>query len=177
MSTSFRLASFLLLGSTALPLLITSPAAAVVVTVGGTPYDVSVSTTTYNSSFADFQLPSFGGLMPWWGNDMLSSDFAKEVYTALGSGWNNNYGPVFAYELDVVQGEVPGIAQSLSNPNLQIDVYPATTATVSYAIAVPVTAPAPVPAPLPIFGLAGGFVACRRLRRRVLQNQGQNREI
>ncbi len=177
MSTSFRLASFLLLGSTALPLLITSPAAAVVVTVGGTPYDVSVSTTTYNSSFADFQLPSFGGLMPWWGNDMLSSDFAKEVYAALGSGWDNNYGPVFAYDIDTAQGEVPGIAQSLSNLNLQIDVFPTTSATVSYAIAVPMSAPASVPAPLPVFGLAGGFVACRRLRRRVLQYQGQHRGI
>lgn len=171
MTTPFRLASLLLLGTTALSLLTTSPADAAVVTVGGTPYDVTISTTTYNSSIADFQLPSSGGLMPWWGNDMLTSEFAKEVYNALGSGWDNNYGPVFAYELDTIQGQVPGIAQSLSNPNLQIDVYPATTAMVSYAIATQ------VPAPLPIFGLAGGFVASRRLRRRVLLNQGQHRGI
>lgn len=175
MPTLNRLASLLLLGSTALPLLTTSPAAAVVVTIGGTPYDVSVSTTTYNSSSADFQTPSSGGLMPWWGDDMLASDFAKEVYDALGSGWDNNYGPVFAYEFDAIQGKVPGIAQSILNPNLQIDVSPAPAAMVSYAIAA--SDPAPVPAPLPIFGLAGGFVASRRLRRRVLQNQGQHREI
>ena len=34
---------------------------------------------------------------------------------------------------------------------------------------------APVPAPLPLLGLACGFAASRRLRRRVLQNQGQHR--
>jgi hypothetical protein len=174
MPTLNRLASLLLLGTTVLPLLTTSPAAAVVVTVGGTSFDVSVSTTTYNSSSPDFQTPSSGGLMPWWGDDMLASDFAKEVYDALGSGWDNNYGPVFAYEFDAIQSKVPGIAQSIFNPNLQIDVSPAPSATVSYAIA---QAPAPVPAPLPIFGVAGGFVACRRLRRRVLQNQGQHRVI
>jgi hypothetical protein len=175
MTISFRFASLLLLSTTVLPLLTTSPAAAVVVTVGGTSFDVSVSTTTYNSSSPDFQTPSSGGLMPWWGDDMLASDFAKEVYDALGSGWDNNYGPVFAYEFDAIQGKVPGIAQSILNPNLQIDVSPAPAAMVSYAIAASV--PAPVPAPLPIFGLAGGFVASRRLRRRVLQNQGQHREI
>ena len=164
MPTLNRLASLLLLGTTALPLLTTSPAAAVVVTVGGTSYDVSVSTTTYNSSSADFQTPSSGGLMPWWGDDMLASDFAKEVYDALGSGWNNNYGPVFAYEFETIQDQVPGIAQSIFNPNLQIDVFPATNATVSYAIA---TAPVPLPQPLPLFGAAAGFGWSRQLRKRI----------
>jgi len=162
MPTLNRLASLLLLGTTALPLLTTSPAAAVVVTVGGTPYDVSVSTTTYNSSSADFQTPSSGGLMPWWGDDMLASDFAKEVSDALGTGWNNDYGPVFAYEVDTVLGQVSGLAQSLFNPGLQDDVFPPTTATVSYAIAT-----APVPLPLPLFGAAAGFGWSRRLRKRI----------
>jgi hypothetical protein len=162
MPTLNRLASILLLGSTALPLLTTSPAAAVVVDIGGTSYDVSVSTTTYNSSSADFQTPSSGGLMPWWGDEMLASDFAKEVSDALGPGWDNNYGPVFAYKVDTVLGQVSGLAQSLSNPGLQLDVFPTTTAPVSYAIAT-----APVPLPLPLFGAAAGFGWSRRLKKRI----------
>ena len=69
--------------------------------------------------------------MPWWGDDLLASDFALEVLNQLGPGWDANYGPVFAHGVSV--SEVFGIAQPLTDINDQIDVIPSRSDTLSYA--------------------------------------------
>ena len=159
MSLSLRVAVVAFLSSAALPILSASPAAAVVVNVGGNSYDVSVFNTSYEASTTLFQQPPTGQ-MPWWGDDLLASEFAAQVYNALGTGWDADYGPVFAHGESV--GQVLGIVQSVSNPLDQIDVTPASNTTVPYAIAT-----SPVPGPLPLFGAAAAFGWSRQLRKRI----------
>lgn len=159
MTSAIRQSLLAVLGIAVLPLLSASSASAVLVNVGGTDYDVTVSTISYDLSTGAFQLPS-SGQMPWWGDDNLASDFAQEVFNQLGPGWDANYGPVFAH--GATGSQVLGIAQSLTNINDQIDVTPSTSATVSYAIA-----SAPVPGPLPLFGAAAAYGWSRQLRQRI----------
>lgn len=159
MSTSLRIAAVAFLSTAALPFLATAPAAAVVVNVGGNSYDVTVLNTSYDTSTSVFQLPPTGQ-MPWWGDDLLASEFAAQVYNFLGSGWDADYGPVFAHAESL--GQILGLAQSLSNPLDQIDVTPATSTTVTYAMAT-----SPVPGPLPLFGAAAAFGWSRQLRARM----------
>jgi hypothetical protein len=132
MSTSLRVAAVAVLSTAALPFLSANPASAVVVTVGGSAYDVTTMTTSYDTSTSLFQLPA-AGTMPWWGDDALASEFAAQVYNALGSGWDPDYGPVFAYGQSV--GQVLGLAQSISNPLDQIDVTPATNTSALFGVA------------------------------------------
>jgi hypothetical protein len=159
MSLSLRAATVAFLSSAALSILSTSPAAAVVVNVGGNSYDVSVFNTSFEGNTTLFQQPPTGQ-MPWWGNDLLASEVAAQVYNSLGSGWDADYGPVFAHGESL--GQVLGIVQSVSNPLDQIDVTPASNTTVTYAIAT-----SPVPGPLPLFGAAAAFGWSRQLRKRL----------
>jgi hypothetical protein len=161
MSISFRFAAVAVLSTAALPFLSASPASAVVVNVGGNSYDVSIVSTSYDASMALFQLPP-AGTMPWWGDDLLASEFAAQVYNYLGSGWDADYGPVFAYGQS--GGQVMGLSQSISNPLDQINVAPATNAAVSYATA---SSTAAVPGPLPLFGAAAAFGWSRQLKKRM----------
>ncbi len=50
-----RFAALVLLSTAALPILTTAPVAAVTVTVGGTVYDVTVLTTSYQEKPTDFE--------------------------------------------------------------------------------------------------------------------------
>jgi hypothetical protein len=159
MSTSIRVAAVALLSTAVLPFLSPAPAAAVGVNVGGNSYDVTVLNTSYDTNTSLFQLPPTGA-MPWWGDDLLASEFAAQVYKFLGSGWDADYGPIFAHGVSL--GQVLGLTQSLSDPMDQIDVTPATTSTVTYAIAT-----APVPGPLPLIGAAAAFGWSRQLRKRI----------
>lgn len=163
MSRVLRHSALAILSATVLPFLSASPASAVLVNVGGTVYDVTASTTSYGASTSAFQLPP-AGQMPWWGDDVLASDFALEVFNQLGPGWDADYGPVFAHGTTLSQ--VLGIAQSLTDINDQIDVTPSRSATVSYAIA-STPPPAPVPGPLPLFGVAAAYGWSRQLRQRI----------
>jgi hypothetical protein len=159
MFTSLRVAAVAILSTAALPFLSANPASAVVVYVGGNSYDVTTLNTTYEASTNLFQGPPTG-MMPWWGNDLLASEFAAQVYDSLGSGWDADYGPVFAHGQSI--GQVLGLTQSLTNPLDQIDVTPTTNTTVTYAIAT-----TPVPGPLPLFGAAAAFGCSRQLRKRL----------
>jgi len=161
-----RFAALALLGGATLPLLSATPAAAVVVNVGGINYDVSISSTSYTLNPITFDLPPTGQ-MPWWGDAARASEFATKVFDQLGSGWDPNYGPVFAYSIAAPQNQVEGLTQSLADINDQIDVTPATNAMVSYAIAT-----APVPLPLPVMGAVAGYSCSRRLRLRLRQTTG-----
>jgi len=159
-------AAFLTVSATfAHPLLAAAPASAFTVTVGSTDYDVSVLNSSYHSSPTLFQLPP-AGKMPWWGSDILATNFAQQVYNQLGLGPTVGYGPVFAYELSGT--DILGISQNLTNTLSQKDETIATNADVNYAIATPLnSAPASVPAPLPIFGAAAAFGWSRQLRKRI----------
>lgn len=159
MSSSIHPAALAFLGTAALSFLAPAPADAVLVNVNGQSYDVTAVSTSYDASTALFQLPP-SGAMPWWGDDLLASEFAAQVYNSLGAGWNSNYGPVFAYAQSV--GQVLAITQSLSDPLDQIDVTPATTGLVTYA-----TARSPVPGPIPLLGSAAALCWSRKLRRRL----------
>jgi hypothetical protein len=64
MKTSFRLAAFAVLSGTAASLLVSTPAQAAVINVGGVLYDVTVLETSYTASASSFQLPPLGQ-MPW----------------------------------------------------------------------------------------------------------------
>jgi len=161
MTGTLRLAALALLGGAALPLLTSTPALAVVVTVNGVPYDVNASSMAYILNATTFEQPP-QGQMPWWGDDAVASDFAEQVFSQLGPGWDPDYGPVFAYGLDGPNNQVLGLTSSLTDPNDQINVTPAANATVSYAIAT-----TPVPLPLPLFGAAAGYGWSRRLRSRL----------
>lgn len=159
MLTSIRVAAVAILSTAALPLLSASPAGAVGVIIGGNSYDVTVLSTSYGANTSVFQSPP-SGLMPWWGNDLLASEFAAQVYNLLGPGWDSNYGPIFAHRESI--GQVLGIVQSVTDPFDQIDVTSASNATFTYAIAT-----APVPGPLPLFGAAAAFGWSRQLRKRL----------
>lgn len=159
-----RFAALALLSTAALPLLTTLPAAAVTVSVGGTLYDVTTLTTSYQGSPGDFESLLAGGRMPWWKDDALAAEFAMKTFNALGAGSDPSYGPIFAYGADPTAGKVSGVYQLLADINMQDVVFPppATTDTLKYAIAT-----APVPLPLPLFGAAAGFGWSRRLRKRI----------
>ncbi len=157
-----RVAALAVLGGAILPMLSAAPASAAVVNVGGIDYDLSSSTTSFTSQPSAFGLPLLG-LMPWWGDDALASEFAFKVFKQLGPGLDPDYGPVFAYALDTPQNQVMGLTQSLTDINDQIDVTPALNASILYAIASP-AAPTPVPAPLPLVGAGAAFGFSRRLR-------------
>lgn len=156
-----RLATLAVLGGAILPMLSAAPASAVVVNIGGIDYDLSSITTSPASQPSAFGLPPLG-LMPWWGDGVLASDFAFQVFNQLGAGWDPDYGPVFAHALDTPQNQVQGLTQSLTDINDQIDVTPSFNTSISYAIA-----RTPVPAPLPLLGAGAAFGFSRRLRARL----------
>jgi hypothetical protein len=167
MSGPLRHAGLALLGGALLPLLQVKPAAAVVVTVGGIDYDVSITNMSHTLSSPSFALPPLGQ-MPWWGDDARASEFATRVFFQLGPGTDANYGPVFAFAINTPLNQVLGLSQSLTDINDQIDVMPDTSATIRYATAT-TSATTPVPLPLPILGAATAFGWSRRLRQRLRQ--------
>ena len=161
MKSSFRLAATAVLTGAAASLLVSAPAQAAVVNVGGVLYDVTVLETSYTASTSSFQLPPLGQ-MPWWGSQASADNFAGQVFSALGEGSTAGYGPLFAYAYNASISNVIGSLQDLSAPGSFIDGTPAASATVKYAIAT-----APVPGPLPLFGAAAAFGWSRQLRRRI----------
>ncbi len=140
-------------------------AQALVVTVGGTQYDVTASTFTPNNNgnASKFETPANGGMMPWYGNQQLAIDFATTVGGVFGNRlvYATNYDP---NDLDGLN--VAGIFWST--------VYAPANYTGGatygkgdemYALATARSAPAP--GPLPLFGAAAAFGFSRKLRKRI----------
>lgn len=167
MTFSIRWAATALLSSAAVTVLSPSAAEAVVISVGGSFYDVSVLESSFdNASHLFATLPA--GQMPWWGDEDLAYQVATEVSNQLGDGPNTGYGPVFAYALSGTQ--IVGVLQNTSDPLDAINDRFATATPVQYAVAsAPATAPASVPGPLPLFGAAAALGWSRQLRRRLLK--------
>ncbi len=73
--------------------------AGVLVSVGGTEYDV---TTSPYESFSSAS--SVLEAQPWWGNATLADEFASAVYLSLGDPNVGGQSPTFAYGLETVGG-------------------------------------------------------------------------
>jgi hypothetical protein len=149
-----------------LPLLVSLPAAAVLVTVNAVDYDVTVYEGSYDDYPQLFREPPIGRL-PWWGDatGLLASQFALQVYDGLGLGSYADSGPIFAYLYDPTSGRLEGLVQSLLDPNAQDIFSPLGDAVVKYAIIYLPPVSAPVPSPLPWFGGLAALRASRTLRR------------
>jgi hypothetical protein len=130
-------------------------------------YDVTTFTGSYDANTSKFALPP-GGVMPWWGDNDLSSTFATAVGANLGlpnSYAGNTSGPVFAYQYITGPGTVTGrnwcTVSCMQNP----DYYDAFS-NASFVYAQETLYTTPVPAPLPLLGSAAALGFCRRLRSR-----------
>ena len=140
------------------------PAAALTVQVNGADYDLSIYSGSYTSNTADFNLPTHGGRMPWWGQPTLAADFAFALASGLSPTPLPADGPLFATAFNGTDVEATyydlstlGITDVI-NESVAFD----PTSPQSYVVA---DSPVSVPAPLPLLGAAAGFSFARRLRR------------
>jgi hypothetical protein len=149
-------------------------ARAINVVVGGTTYDIQLYTGSYNSNPSIFQTPANGGRMDWWGNPTLAEALAGQLTNGLSPTYTDGdpvEGPLFSTSFDglILGSEVSASYFDLSTLGIT-DVVTTTSfdrsASLTYAVTKSNTS---VPAPLPLLGLAGGFAASRRLRRRARQ--------
>jgi len=137
-----------------------------VVTVGGVKYDVTTFTGTYKDNASKFGAPANGGMMPWWNNSSLASNFATAVAGGFGSPNPATLGPFFAYECST--GCIATIfTQAWNGTSSSFNTAGANQSRV-YAIATYI----PTPGPLPLLGAGAAFGFSRRLRKR-MQNSHQ----
>ena len=133
--------------------LLSQPAQAIRVTVNSTQYDVTAFNGNYNDNASKFATPAYGGLMPWYGNQTLTEQFALALYnltpTNGGLADNNNLGvgPLFARTSEIFASESSSFLLVLTSsvsinsvnsgyPVGQVVYYaPYSDSTVSYAIA------------------------------------------
>lgn len=178
MSLPFRHLCGTVVGALLLPLASAIPAQAVSVIVSGTSYDVSYTTTSHNLSSTLFAATA-PGQMPWWGDPVLASTFAAQVYDQLGLNlYQADYGAVFAYDYNPAgSGEVYGIVQNTSDTSDQLNLDStsplAAANSYPYAIAAPASTTA-VPAPVPLLGATAAFGWARRMRKRCMSCIGNN---
>jgi hypothetical protein len=122
-------------------------------TVGGTQYDITTVTGTFDDLSSTLTNPATA---PWWGNRDLAFNFASEVGLGLGI---NNYGfggPIFAWKGNrAVSGFLAAADGVLS------DVVCNTCEKYVYATATAKATPVPTPALLPGF-LGMGIAAYRK---------------
>ena len=157
--------------------LTTGQAQAIVVTVGGVQYDVTTFTGTYNANTSKFaQTP--GGVMPWWGDSSLATQFSNALGYSLGapnsittlsagSPMNMNVGPYFAYNsiVDKITFLLTDKAATYHpNPSpliFSVDL----NSSVTWAQVAPKTSA--VPGPVPAIGAFAAFGFSRKLRKRI----------
>jgi hypothetical protein len=139
-------------------------ARALVVEVGGSNYDVTTVSGTYNGLLTTLSA------QPWFGNATLAQTFATELSSGLGLPANNAYGPIFA--TGVVNDElglvVFGAYYDDANGSTGWNSFGLADDTLVFAQAqLQPPAPSAVPAPLSLFGAMAGFGMSRRLRARI----------
>ena len=143
-----------------------------IVNVGGQDYDVTTFTGSYNANKSKFNLPSAGGLMPWWGSDTTSQAFPAAVGTAFGfpnPQGTGNSGLYFAWSFTPVQTSGflfynTFLPSTIINPALMFNLETA------YSWAQ--VAPALVPGPLHVLGACAAFGFSRKLRKRINSSKG-----
>jgi hypothetical protein len=158
-------------------------AQAYVVTVGGLQYDVTTFTGSYTDNASKFSTPPAPGVMPWWNNGNLATDFARALGSLAGYPNGGSFSsPYFAFNafsgqdcFEVDPGLPPicipfaevsvkstSIFPGVSDNNLSQD------SSFVYAQATLYNAPVPaVPGPLPALGAAAAFGFSRKLRKRI----------
>lgn len=145
-------------------------AKAVILTIDNVDYDVELYIGSYNDNASYFNLPSNGGRMAWWGNELLANDLAFQLAGGLSPTPPAGQGPLFATSFDSINVLVLASyfdLDTLGTTDTIIDGASFNPST-SYSWAVLVNnEPAPVPAPLPLLGAAAAFSASRRLRHRI----------
>ena len=165
-----------------LGVLTTGQAQAFVVTVGGVQYDVTTFTGSYNDHKSKFaQTP--GGVMPWWGDSSLATQFSNALGYSLGtpnsietgsagSPTNKDVGPYFAYNsiVDKITFQLSDTAATY-HPNLSTLIFSVDVNTsVTWAQVAP-TVDDPtisaVPGPVPAIGAFAAFGFSRKLRKRI----------
>jgi hypothetical protein len=165
--------------------LTTGQAQAIVVTVGGVQYDVTTFTGTYNANTSKFaQTSAPGGMMPWWGDSSLATQFSNAVGYSLGapnsiqtlsggSPTNMNVGPYFAYNsiVDKITFQLSDTAATY-HPNLSTLIFSVDVNTsVTWAQVAPKGKNDPtisaVPGPVPAIGAFAAFGFSRKLRKRI----------
>ena len=150
--------------------------ALVVTTYSGLDYEVTTFTGSYNDNVSKFNTPTNGGLMPWWGNEDLASQFTGLVSTYFGTPNNSGFaGPYFAFETYFSNGlyvTAQTMTPSYLFPNGKTGVNPTVSVVWAQATLIPATSAANVPGPLPALGLAAAFGFSRKLRKRIKLHQG-----
>jgi|688.fasta_scaffold165242_2 hypothetical protein len=149
---------------------LSAPAAhAVVVTVGGTSYDVLVTNRAYTDDPSFFSSAS----MPWFtanpADNNLAYEFAAAVFDQLGSfyypGFTEPGGPLFAFAINTPN--ILAVFQETNDPNIQNETNVVTSQAYNYAYATSAPVPTSVPSPLPLIGAVAALRAARRLRHRL----------
>ena len=157
-------------------------AQAIVITVGGKLYDITTFTGTYAANASKFNLPSAGGVMPWW-NDQAPGRlaFAAALNTALGlpnpvAGVFSTRGPgspYFAFQLNTTNSPCGSPTSCVGSSLWEVPVSGTPgTATINvfssdsyvWAQGIEVT---PTPGPLPLLGALAAFGTSRKLRKRI----------
>ena len=183
-TASFPLSRLALSTAAALAAISLSPgsAQAYVVTVGGTQYDVTTFTGSYDDDPSQFATPANNGVMPWWGDSSAATAFATALGGSLGYPNNNNSSsPYFAWSLQsdgpdvkVLAAQQFDLAQDIYCPDgstkiCDTRVRPGSSSVWSQAT---VYSAAGAPGPLPLFGAAAAFGYSRQLRKRVKSTPG-----
>lgn len=162
-----------------LPLLIAAPARAIIVTVGGSAWDVQTFTGSYTSESSKFNQ----SMMPWWNDQSLAGQFAAAVQNSLGTpnppvGPLKNLGPYFAIETFVSGSNTVTGGSVWDQPPVGSGTLLNCTSTTTLcttgltdvgqsAVYATATATRNGPGPLPVLGALASFGWSRRLRRRL----------
>jgi len=163
------------------------------VTVNGAEYNI----TTFTGSYADNEIKFSPALMPWWGSESLSLNFASALANSLGypnnwpiwDGLAQNPGrpacelcvaPLFAYRFSNISDwniwlRFTSNGGDSDLPREQGGVIPTNQSYFTWAALAsapgpvpPDPAPAPgAPGPLPVFGAFAAFGFSRKLRKRI----------
>jgi hypothetical protein len=158
--------------------LTTGQARAFVVNVGGQDWDVTTFTGSYNDNASKFATAANAGVMPWWGNSSLATEFSNALgYSLLapnsittlsaGSPTNTNVGPYFAYNSIVSHiSFLPSGTAATYHPNLSTNIFSVDVGTsVTWAQVTPKISA--VPGPVPAIGAFAAFGFSRKLRKRI----------
>jgi hypothetical protein len=152
------------------------------VNIGGLDYDVTTFTGSYNDNASKFATAANAGVMPWWGNSSLATEFSNAVgYSLLapnsittlstGSPTNTNVGPYFAYNSIVNHiSFLPSGTAATYHPNLSTNIFSVDVGTsVTWAQVTQVTPTniSAVPGPVPAIGAFAAFGFSRKLRKRI----------
>ena len=149
--------------------LLAQPAMAVVVTIGGTSYDVLITNRSQDQEPTLFTAAQ----MPWFTGNTADPNLAYDFAQAVGSLGSNAYpgfaamgGPLFAFATDAAK--VYAVFDEIGGLNVQNEIQVGLNQVYNYAYVKPSapSAPTSVPGPLPLAAAAMALGWSRQLRSR-----------